>query len=164
MDEDELIERAEKYAAENNCSLGKRLGFGVHGIVLTIYCQRESAPSALKLVSDTGPYRRERDAYLRLKELRINRIRNCRVPKLVRFDDGLLAVEMTIVKPPFVLDYAGAFLDFPPEYPDEVWEEWERKNVEQFGCDWAEARMVLDELEELGIYMHDPSPGNIKFR
>jgi hypothetical protein len=71
---------------------------------------------------------------------------------------------MTVVKPPFVLDFAGAYLDFAPEFSDEIWEEWTRKNDEQFGSDWPMARVILDELQDLGIHMHDPSPSNICFR
>jgi len=31
-------------------------------------------------------------------------------------------LQLTIVAPPFVLDFAGARLDVPPDFPDEVWE------------------------------------------
>jgi len=71
---------------------------------------------------------------------------------------------MTVVKPPWVLDFAGAYLDFGPEFSDEIWEEWTRKNEEQFGGDWPMAQIILGELQDLGIHMHDPSPSNIRFR
>jgi hypothetical protein len=76
----------------------------------------------------------------------------------------LLALKMTIVMPPFVLDFAGAYMDSAPAFSDEIWEEWTRKNQEQFGSDWPMVRTILGELQDLGIHMHDPSPGNICFR
>ena len=44
------------------------------------------------------------------------------------------------------------------------WEEWKRKNEEQFGADWPMAQVILGELEDLGIHMLDPSPSNLCFR
>jgi hypothetical protein len=36
------------------------------------------------------------------------------VPQLIHHDDRLWVVEMGIVSPPFVLDFAGAYLDLRP--------------------------------------------------
>ena len=91
-------------------------------------------------------------------------MRGFHVPQLLQWDDDLLALEMTVVTPPFALDFAGAYLDILPELPNDVWEDWKRKNEEQFGDDWPEAQVILGELEELGIYMLDPSPSNFRFR
>jgi hypothetical protein len=99
-----------------------------------------------------------------LKEARITRILGFHVPQLLRSDDERLALEMTVVMPPFVLDFAGAYLDFPPRFFDDVWDEWRAKNEEQFGADWPMAQAVLAELEDHGIHMLDPSPSNIRFR
>ena len=86
------------------------------------------------------------------------------MPQLLRCDDALLAIEMTIVPPPFVLDFAGAWLDWPPEFSDEVWTERREKWASEFGDDWPKAQEILAELEEMHIYMLDPSPSNIRFR
>ena len=162
MDEG-LLGKAGAYAKAWDCEIGERLGFGIHGIVVVLESKNEPAATALKVHSSAEPYRRERDIYERLREGRVTRILGFHVPQLLRWDDGLLALEMTVVAPPFVLDFAGAYLDFPPEFPEEVWAEWNRKNEEQFGGDWAMARRILGELEDLGIYMHDPSPGIFAF-
>ena len=87
----------------------------------------------------------EREVYQRLGEAGCRKVIGFHVPQLVRSDDALLALEMTIVQPPFVLDFAGAYLDFPPQFSEEVWAEWERKNQEQFGSDWPKAQMILSE-------------------
>ena len=163
MDEDTFA-NAEAFAARYDLRLIERLGFGIHGIVCAVESNAELITAALKVHHDSAPYRRERDAYERLREHGVTEIRGFSIPELLRFDDELLALEMTIVAPPFVLDLAGAYLDFPPSFSDEIWEEWERKNAEQFGADWPIAKIILGDLEDLGIHMHDPSPSNIRFR
>ena len=88
----------------------------------------------MKIHYSEEPYRREKDVYERLKDAAIFEIRAFRVPQLIAFDDELLALEMTVVKAPFVLDFAGAYLDFAPKFSDEIWQDWTRKNEEQFGA------------------------------
>lgn len=163
MDED-MIEKAEDYAARHGGQLTGQLGFGIHGSVFALEDNDVPGVSALKIHHSREPYARERDIYERLAEAGVTDIRGFRVPRMIRCDDELLALEMTMVKPPFVLDFAGAYLDWPPEFPEEVWADWERKNEEQFGGDWPEAQGVLAELEEFGVFMHDPSPSNVRFR
>jgi len=138
MDED-IVEKAEAYAIRRGCHLAGRLGFGIHGIVYTIEGNAHPGVAALKIHYAEEPYLREKDVYGRLKEESIFEVRAFRVPQVIAFDDELLALEMTVVKPPFVLDFAGAYLDFAPEFSDEIWEDWTRKNAEQFGANWPTA-------------------------
>jgi hypothetical protein len=84
-----------------------------------------------------------------------------KVPQLIRYDDALLAIEMTVVTRPFVLDFAGAFLDRPPDFSEEVVAEWRAEKQDQFGKRWREAEGIVRELESYGIYMIDVSPNNI---
>jgi hypothetical protein len=42
-----------------------------------------------------------------------------------------MVIEMTIVSRPFVLDFAGAYLDSPPEFSAEIWSEWEAEKRDQ---------------------------------
>ncbi len=163
MDE-ELLETARAYAESRGDTIGGLLGFGIHGIVVTLEGEHEGAVRAAKIHSSRQPYERERECYERLRDSGVRKLLGFRVPQLLRSDDAFLALEMTVVAPPFVLDFAGAWLDWPPEFSDEIWEEWERKNKEQFGEDWPMAQIILGELEDLGIHMHDPSPSNICFR
>ena len=164
MDEEELFERAEAFAGANGCTIGERLGFGIHGIVVVLKSESKAAATALKILASTDPYTRERDAYRRLKDAGIAKVQGFHVPQLLQWDDELLGIEMTVVTPPFVLDFAGAYLDFPLKFPAEAWEEWTHKNEEQFGEDWSAAQAILAALEELGIHMLDPSPSNLRFR
>ena len=70
---------------------------------------------------------------------------------------------MTIVQRPFILDFAGAYLDFRPEFPAEIWADWEVEKREQFDKRWPMVRRILDAFEEMGIYLLDVSPSNIAF-
>ena len=47
-----------------------------------------------------------------------------------------MAIEMTIVMPPFVVDFASASLDVSIEFSEEIWADWERTKQEQFGLQW----------------------------
>jgi hypothetical protein len=71
---------------------------------------------------------------------------------------------MTVVARPFILDFAGAYLDVKPSFSIEIWEEWETKRREEYGDRWPMVRKILDELEALDIYMIDVHPSNIAFR
>ncbi|HXP60770.1 MAG TPA: hypothetical protein VN829_09775 [Dongiaceae bacterium] len=75
----------------------------------------------------------------------------------------ILIPKMTIVKRPFVLDFAGAYLDARPEFPEDVWADWEAEKREQFEAHWPVVKAILDAFEELGIYLLDLSPSNIAF-
>ena len=86
-----------------------------------------------------------------------------RIPQLFCADDGLHIIEMSIVSRPFVLDFAGAYLDALPFFPEEKWAEWEAEKREQFDDRWPLVKNVINALEELDIYMVDVSPSNIAF-
>ena len=162
-----LIHRANEYAQHYQLALCEELGFGVHGIVFATerHPKIGDSPlrSALKIHEGETPYRRERDIYLRLKERGVIEVRGCEVPRLIRFDDRLLAIEMSMVSRPFILDFAGAYLDYFPDFPEEAIADWRAEKAEQFGERWPEVQAILRELETYGIYMEDVSPSNIGF-
>ena len=151
--------RAGQYAERIGARLASQLGAGYDGIVFAT--QAGSAVQSLRFVE---LYRRGRDVYTRLWEAQIESVSGCNVPRLLNFDDELWVVELEIVQPPFVLDFAGARLDQPLDYPEEVLAEWEAEKVEQFGEDWPRVRQVLSGFRRLGIYLADVKPGNISFR
>jgi hypothetical protein len=161
--EQTLIQNAQTYASRHRLSLAERLGFGIHGIILVAEDNVKVGKTAVKAHRSPDPYRRERDAYERLKAARVSRIRGFNVPQLIRFDDGLRIIEMSIVTRPFVLDFAGAWLDAPPAFSEEAWAEWEAEKREQFDQRWPKVQEVLAALEALDIHMVDVSPSNIAF-
>jgi hypothetical protein len=151
--------RARHYAERFDRPIEKQLGFAYDGIVFSTTCQ-----SAIKALRYQPLYERERDVYLRLEERGIEELAGCSVPKLVQYDDDLWIVEMEIVRPPFVLDFAGAYLDRPPDFPEEIMADWRAEKKEQFGERWPQVQDVMREFRKLGIYLADVKPGNIMFR
>ncbi len=68
-----------------------------------------------------------------------------------------------MVTRPFLLDFAGAYLDAPPEFSEEIWSNWEAEKQDQFETHWPLVQSVLTALRALGIHMIDVSPANIAF-
>jgi hypothetical protein len=111
-----------------------------------------------------GPFELELETYLRLQDENIAQVLGFNVPQLLDYDAELLVLEMTVVQQPFVLDFAEVRLDFPLEFPDDVWASWQEEKQEQFGERWPIVKRVLGEFEALDIYLLDVSPRNIAFR
>ena len=124
MGKTELLERIQEYANRHGLVIGKQLGFGVHGIVFDAANQSKIGLSAIKAPIREAEYLRERDVYLRLQENAVTEIRGCNVPRLLKFDDNSWILEMTVVGRPFVLDFAGAHLDRPLDFSEEVMADW----------------------------------------
>lgn len=159
----ELILQAEEYCKRTVLVIGQQLGAGVHGIVLEVESQSKSGRSAIKIHEREPYYRTERDVYRRLQEHGVTEIRGCAVPEMLGFDNELFVIEMTVVSRPFVLDFAGAYLDEVPDFSEEVMAEWRAEKMEQFEERWPEVQAILRDLESYGIFMIDVSPGNISF-
>lgn len=125
-------------------------------------------PSVLKLHYGAVAYRRELACYVRLRDLEVERIvldDGCRlhVPALLGWDDDLLALELTRVRPPFLLDFAGAQLDVPFGWSADVLDDWHARLREMHGdAGYARALSVIDAFESLGIYLQDLNPGNLR--
>ena len=160
---DIALQHAGAYAAQHQLRLAQRLGFGIHGTVLLAEHEGKQDRSAIKAHNSPIFYQRERDVYKRLHEAGVSDVMGFHVPQLLRADDNLCVIEMTIVTRPFLLDFAGAFLDVRPEFSEEIWAEWETQKREQFGDHWNVVREVLNTLEGWGVYLLDVSPSNIRF-
>src|SRR5262245_14374129 len=123
--EETLIKNASTYAARYQLQLAERLGFGIHGIIFAAHDKRAGGQTAVKAHRETEPYQRERSIYQRLREIGVTRILGFNVPQLIRCDDTCRVLEMSVVTRPFVLDFAGAYLDHPPDFSETIWAEWE---------------------------------------
>ena len=119
---------------------------------------------AVKVHQHQEPYRRECAVYRRLMEHAVERVQGFHVPKFIHSNDELMVIEMTIVTQPYVLDFAGAYLDTNPEFSEDIWADWEESRRESFGARWTIVQRVLVEFESLGVFLLDPSPSNIAFR
>jgi hypothetical protein len=160
---DITIKNAVAYAARYELRLGERLGFSIHGSVHVVEHKIKTDKSAIESHRDTEFYLRERAVYERLSGAGVSDILGFHVPQLIRADGELQVIEMTIVTRPFVLDFAGAYVDAPPEFSEDIWADWEADKREQFGGRWTTVRAVMDALEDLGIYLVDVTPSNIAF-
>ena len=161
--EDELLEAARGYAVQQHLALAERLGSGIDGSVWTLKSETNPLDTAVKIHRGTATFWREVRCYERLRERGISHVRGFVAPQMIRFEADLLALEMTVVSPPFLLDFASAYLDAPPDFPEEVWEEWRTDKAEQFGERWETVDAVLNTLKILDIYLLDPSPSNLQF-
>jgi hypothetical protein len=149
---------ASVYAKQRGSSLMRFLGDGNDGAVW-----ESDRQTAIKALERRDSYIRERDAYLRLQELSIVEIQGFAIPVLVDFDDTKQIVEMTVVFPPCILDFAKAYVDQPPDFSTEVIRYWREETAELFDADWDKVESLLEKLQCIGIFYFDAKPGNIRF-
>ncbi|MCA9110022.1 MAG: hypothetical protein KDA52_08760 [Planctomycetaceae bacterium] len=155
----EIRNRVETFARSVGKSLAKQIGFGYDGMVF-----KTDRNTAIKGFKHEQLYRNERDVYARIDEYDMYEVRGCSVPHVYASNDESWCIEMEIVSPPFVLDFAGAYLNFPPEYPDDVMETWRAEKREQYEDDWPWVQEIMSDLASIGVYLADVKPGNITLR
>lgn len=120
-------------------------------------------PTAVKALIRLDFYERELACYRRLAKLAVVQVCGHNVPHLLGHDDELMVIEMTVVTKPYVLDFAGAYVDDPPEFPTEVMEERNAHWAEVFEDRWPAVQSITAQFRRYGIYLLDPSPRNIAF-
>ena len=158
----ETLERAEAFCNKHGIPIREQLGFGIHGRVWVGEYIANSAILAIKVFEKPEFYEVELDVYRRLESHGIYRLCDCKVPQLELADDTYSVIRMTIVRRPFVLDFAGAQLDSPPDFPPEIMMEFMAEKKMQFGdLRWPKVLEILGELETMGIFLTDISPSNI---
>jgi hypothetical protein len=152
--------RAESFALRRGRTLFGLLGQGKDGGVwsTTVY-------SAVKAHERGESYRAERNAYMRFRDVGLDEVNGFAVPALLDFDDDLLVIEMTIVPPPFVVDFASVVLDIDPELIEDEGHTLEDLVRERFGDDRVgDVLGIRDELiVRAGAYLSDLHGHNIKF-
>jgi hypothetical protein len=158
-----LIPSLGLYAERHELELAETLGSGKDGIVLVARRKAQAGKVAVKALRWAEAYDREKKVYERLGRAGVDTVLGFNVPLLVGSEDRLHILEMSIVERPFVLDFAGAYLDARPEFSEEIWADWEADKREKFEDRWPQVQRVLDAFEELGVYLLDVSPGNIAF-
>ncbi|MCW5774888.1 MAG: hypothetical protein KIS87_00380 [Phycisphaeraceae bacterium] len=149
-----------QYTKSRGIIVEGRLGYGKDGSVWST-----SRTTAVKAHERASTFDRELAAYLRLREHGVESVLGLAVPRLMDWDAGLRVVEMTIVQPPFVLDFGSAWLDGAPEFSDGVMADWLAEKEEQFEADWPRVAAVLGELRrKWGVHLLDVHPGNVMLR
>ena len=120
---------------------------GTQGSVFAVRNLSHSERFAVKFHERERAYYQELAVYLRLRDLQIDTICGHVVPQLLDYDDAILALEMTIVSPPFCLDFGGAYLDRPPDFSPEVWADWREMKSEAFEDNWPRVELILAEFQ-----------------
>ena len=139
--------------------LFKDLGSGAEGFVFP-----SPSATAVKVFTYKEKFDHELAAYERLLEHKAFDIRGFAVPQLIKSDSQLLVIEMTLVEPPFILDFAQSVLDDPKDFPEEVVEEWWERVADDFGDRFPVVQELFYELQhKYGIYYYDLAPRNINF-
>ena len=135
-------------------------GYGIDGTVW-----RTSRHSVVKVFEHEKNYRDELECYRRLGAAAINYISGFAVPELIGCHSSLMVIEMTIVSPPFLLDFGKVYLDSPPPYwnDEEIMAHWHADGKENFGKRWGKVLSLIGALQKYGIWYVDPKPGNIMF-
>lgn len=156
MDESVLKERSNKYAEQGGRSLIAQLGHGTDGAVFKSNCE-----TAIKAFGRPRNYLQELQCYQLFEAKGINRLQEFAIPVLVGFDDLLMVIEMTVVTPPYLIDFAKVSIGVAP---DPIWRsQLDDEGQELFEDRWPRVRSLLAVLEMHGIYYLDPKPGNIRF-
>jgi len=155
--------RIEQYQIATSSTVESCLGAGTQGNVYVFRNLSQSTRFAVKFHEKERAYYREVAVYLRLRDLKIDTVCDHMIPQLIGYDDDLLTIEMTIVSPPFCLDFGGAYLDRPPDYTPEVWRDWKEMKAAAFEENWPAVELILAVFRSYGIYIADVNPGNIRF-
>lgn len=156
-------EQIKAFGLKHEVVLRRWLGTGTQGTVFTAKNPRHPSVIAVKFHLRRVAYEREIGVYLRLQHLEVSEVCGHQVPQLLGYDDDLRVIEMTTVRPPFCLDFGGAYLDRPPDYSPEVWRDWREEKAEDFDGNWPAVEKILDEFRWMGIHIADVNPGNIRF-
>lgn len=153
-------EMAEAYALLRGFQLTGQLGAGLNGRVWAVTGKNNTVEWALKIQDEQG-FRLERACYERLAEHEVTEVAGFNVPVLIHAEESWQAIEMSIVDRPFILDFAQAYLNEPPEFPEEVWQQCLETWEERYEEDWPQVKLALRELRLLGIHYLDVHRGNI---
>jgi hypothetical protein len=156
------LARAQSYADANKVALIREDPFG-YGMDGTIW--RTSRHSVVKVFEHERNFRDEWECYRRFASAQVESVLGFAVPELIGFHDKLWVLEISIVSPPFLLDFGKVYLDAPPPYWDdaEVMGHWHAEGQDNFGSRWSKVLSVIGSLQKYGIYYVDPKPGNIMF-
>ena len=107
-------------------------------------------------------FQKELATYRRLAERNITRLKGFQLPQMVDYDEELNILELSIVSPPYILDFVEIGLGKMPGNFD--LDRIEAQQSKQFGNDWQDVRRLLEALMQIGIYYDDVHNKNIRLR
>jgi hypothetical protein len=137
------------------------LGWGLDGVVYA----HPSVANAVKIHKNPESFEKELAAYQRLYSNRVDKLGDFAVPTLMTYSRKLGVLEISIVKKPFLLDFAAATVDKPNDFTPDAMSDWWDRVRDDFGDDFETARDVFWSLKRLhGIYYWDLKPRNLQIR
>lgn len=140
-------------------SLKSLLGYGIDGAVWST-----NKKTAIKAFERPNNYNRELACYERLYDTSTFSLGEFSIPSLIDHNAELLVIEISIVRPPYLLDFGKSYLDQPPDFSPEVLADWEAEKSALFETgQWVTVRSLIGQLRTLGIYYFDAKPANIAF-
>jgi hypothetical protein len=97
------------------------------------------------VVINAKNYQDELESYKRLKVADIHRLSGFDIPRLYGCDDTLQVIEMSIVQPPYLLDFGKVYFDGPPT---DIYDAARLKMAEaeakaNFGSQWSAVSRLL---------------------
>jgi hypothetical protein len=153
-----LLANAKRYVQTRDAHITNCIGGGTDGTVW-----KTDQPSAIKVLELEKNYRMELGRYQRLADHGVRNVLGLVVPRILGWDDDLMVVEMELVSPPCLIDFAKAYLDWQPEHSKEQWEDHLLSQRDLWGEHFGDVQAILWKLEQIGIYYRDPKPANIMF-
>ena len=129
---------------------------------LDAYLWRTDSETILKVHRYRERFQKELATYRRLAERSITRLKGFQFPQMVDYDEELNILELSIVSPPYILDFVEVGLGKMPGNFD--LDRIEAQQSKQFGKDWPDVRRLLEALMQIGIYYDDVHNKNIRFR
>jgi hypothetical protein len=141
------------------------LGFLGSGPGQDGFVRVSSRATAVKFFDRADRFSREVEIYNIIRDKGIRQIEGHAIPAVRGVDYELHAIEMTIVQPPFLLDFAGAKLpEEVPDFEEHVLDEHIDRIRELFEDRWADALHVAEMFRQAtGFILLDIHPGNIAF-
>jgi hypothetical protein len=129
------------------------------------FVMQSTRRTAVKFFDRAARYVRELEVYRVLESKGIHSVAGHNVPEFLSADDDLLALEISIVQRPFILDFAGARKpDEVPDFESLTLQEHHQRLEEMFGSRWTDALQVADAFRIItGFTLLDIHPGNIAF-
>jgi hypothetical protein len=150
--------RANEFCNARGLSIEQQLGSGQDGLVLLT-----SEGTAIKSFRYQEQYVQELIVYQRLRDREVTTVAGFSVPQLRQFDAIQLVIEMTVVRPPFVVDFVAAYVDRPLPFDKRTLASVRKKQRLAFGDKWSQVQRVLTGFAVHGILLNDINPGNIMF-
>jgi hypothetical protein len=135
------------------------LGSGMDGIVYST-----AQGTAIKIFDREASFQTELKVYRRLRRFGVEVICGLNVPQLVNWHLELQIIEMSLVRPPYILDFAKATVGKRIRFDRMVVREWHRRVRSDFGSRWRDAMNVYDYMaRHFHIYLLDLNPRNLRF-